>query len=508
MEESIKKSAKPILIIWVISALCYLPLIAKGLTNSVDGCWAPTYFQAGNWELSIGRWAWLFFDKSREGYAAEPFNSLLTLLLISIASYIAISMFIRGKFKSYIYAMFILCSTAVCCYLSFRFNAPTFGMSVLLPTLAAFLITRETETVKKEILLLAVSSALIVVGLGLYQANAGFFGAIVIVYMMQLILTEKNKQCLHLFVKSLIAGAVGCVFYKIAWDICLKFRGISAASYRGADSVTVGKILVSLPRSIRDIYVSCLGFLFPIGHENYVFLPVRLIIVLAIIVLLLFVGIRATRKNVKNMIIFFLLILLLPLGANVSVILASGVDVLDIQMTGPMTMIIPIVLCLIENVGFRYDKLLGVLGALLLYGNVYAVGIDIDAMAQGSNSSYAIMNGIVNTLEDEDALSGEYQYAFYGNISKNELFRVNELYYRADWFARFGDMIKKFDMDCNTYSGILDDIGIDIDSVSLDLYEEIYNSGVLDEMPAYPAKGSIIKGDGYVVVKVSEDYIH
>ncbi len=42
-------------------------MIANGYTNSSDGLWKPSNFQAGNWELSIGRWAWLFLDKFREG---------------------------------------------------------------------------------------------------------------------------------------------------------------------------------------------------------------------------------------------------------------------------------------------------------------------------------------------------------------------------------------------------------------------------------------------------------
>ena len=37
-------------------------------------------------------------------------------------------------------------------------------------------------------------------------------------------------------------------------------------------------------------------------------------------------------------------------------------------------------------------------------------------------------------------------------------------------------------------------------------YIELYNSGVLDDMPAYPKEGSIIERDGIVIVKVSEDY--
>lgn len=49
-------------------------MIANGYSNSSDGLWKPSSFQAGNWELSIGRWAWLFLDKFCEGYAAEPLN--------------------------------------------------------------------------------------------------------------------------------------------------------------------------------------------------------------------------------------------------------------------------------------------------------------------------------------------------------------------------------------------------------------------------------------------------
>ncbi|MBO4678798.1 MAG: glucosyltransferase domain-containing protein [Lachnospiraceae bacterium] len=506
MNDKIKKSVKPILIIWFISVLCYLPLIARGLTNSVDGCWHSGYFQAGNWELSIGRWAWLFLDKARGGYAAEPFNSLLTLLLISIAAYIAITMFISGKLKSYIYAMLILCSVSVCCFLSFRYMSPTFGMSVLLSTIAALLITRETDSKRKEIILFLACVALIVLTLGLYQANLGCFGAIVVVYMMQLIINSKSKQCLRVLVKSLIAGMAGCVLYKIAWEICLRFRHVSAASYRGADSISVGKILTGLPGSIRDIYEAWLTC--PIYNGNYIFRPIRALIVLMMFVLVLFVGIRALRKDVKSLIIFLLLFLVLPIGANISIVLSAGVTLVDAQMTGPITMSVPILLCMIESVGFKYDKLLGIMGALLLYGNVYAVGTDIDAMAQGSTSSCVIMNSIVNTLNNDGILSDDYRYAFYGNISANELFKVNELYTEANWYARFGDMLGGFDMSCNTYWGLLDDIGVDVEMVGVEDFKEIYYSGVLEEMPAYPAQGSILEKDGCVIIKVSDDCVY
>ena len=47
-----KKNAKFMFISWLLSVLCYLPMIANGVTNSSDGLWQPTYFQAANTEIS------------------------------------------------------------------------------------------------------------------------------------------------------------------------------------------------------------------------------------------------------------------------------------------------------------------------------------------------------------------------------------------------------------------------------------------------------------------------
>ena len=39
------------------------------------------------------------------------------------------------------------------------------------------------------------------------------------------------------------------------------------------------------------------------------------------------------------------------------------------------------------------------LDELRLYGNIYAVGTDIEALSQGSNTTYAIMNNIISQHE-------------------------------------------------------------------------------------------------------------
>ena len=103
-------------------------------------------------------------------------------------------------------------------------------------------------------------------------------------------------------------------------------------------------------------------------------------------------------------------------------------------------------------------------------------------------------------------LGKNYKYAFFGDISENELFMTNELYKKASSYAKFGTLMTKPDMARNAYNGLFDDIGLNLKSVEHKEYSEILNSGILDEMPAYPDKESIIEKDGVIIVKVSEDY--
>ena len=509
MENTIEKSVKPILVLWIISSLCYLPLIARGLTNSIDGLWASTYYQAGNWELSIGRWAWLFLDKARDGYGAEPYNSLLTLLLIAIAVYIATNMLMKHgekpRYRFYIFAMLVMCSTTVCCYLSYRYMSPTFGMSVLLSDVAAWFITAEEDTKKKSYLNLAIATACLIVALGLYQANIGCFCVVIILGMINHIYHDDSKKALSVFLKALLCGTVGCILYKIAWELCLRARGVGAADYNGANSLSILKMILSLPKSVIRIYGYWISY-FKFRDGNYVFSPIRIFVVLLVFGLLILVGIMKLRKSPKNLILYLLLIVLLPIGADIFIVMApDSVGVLA-QMTFPMMMVIPLILCFLSEANIKREWLLSLFAILLLYGNVYAVGTDIDAMAQGSNSSNTIMNNIVVSLNEKGLISSDYQYAFFGNISENVMFRKNELYDMASTYAQFGTMLKKPDIVHKSYIGLVDDIGVNLDVVENDPYLKIYYSGVLEDMPAYPAEGSIILEDGVVIVKVSDDY--
>ena len=239
---------------------------------------------------------------------------------------------------------------------------------------------------------------------------------------------------------------------------------------------------------------------------HYIFSPIRSLIIFFIFAVVIFWGIKNLKSNPKNLVIYILLSLCLPIGANIALILAPATKAVHLHMTASMLFVIPLMLSFLDCEITNMKKVICALGVLLLYGNILALGTDIDALSQGSNTTYAIMNNIVTSLNEKGLLGREYEYAFYGNPAENELFQVNELYDNASNYAKFGTLQIKPDMVRNAYGGLFDDIGVNLTSVEYDTYEQILNSKQLDDMASYPAEGSIVEKDGIVIVKVSDDY--
>lgn len=138
---------KMIIVQFAFSVLLYIVLIANQLTNHYDGLWHGSVGLSGPWELSIGRWFWLYIDRLRMGISSEPLTSCLTLFLIIIGNMLICDIFGQiGKKTGYLAGMIILSNTTICNYLSYRYMSPTFGFSFLLSILAAWVLVKKSES--------------------------------------------------------------------------------------------------------------------------------------------------------------------------------------------------------------------------------------------------------------------------------------------------------------------------------------------------------------------------
>ena len=502
MFEKINDYLKRIFVVIVLAVLCYLPLIANSYNNSFDGLWHPTHKQAGNWELSIGRWAWLFLDKMRDGYAAEPLNSLLTLFFISTAMTI---LFYNYKRKSYIFILLFVISTVTCCFLSYRYMSPTFGLSVLLPVIAAKLTIEKLENQLKfhQSLIWLLIIGLMTVTLGLYQANIGCYCIIVLFAALKYVYDDKFEYSLKLIFRAIVMFAISCILYKIIWDIALKLRHVEAAGYKGADDITITRILLNIPYGIRNAYVMYIhNFIYP--DSCYLFSPIRLLIIILLLIILIALPIF-NKLSIKNIIIYEFIVLLMPIACCVCYLLTPDAEGLQMQMTAPLVLFISLILAFISEK--TKSLLIAVAGCLLLYGNIYSVGVDIDALALGTASCNTIMSSIVNYIIGEDLYSDTYKYAFIGEISDSPLFKVNENWTNSSYYAHFGYMLTAPSGLYDSYNGLIDDMGLNgFYLLSAEEYEKLIDNKDIEDMPCFPNKGSIVKKGDTVVIKVSNHY--
>ena len=154
----------------VFSCIIYFSLISNQLVNSNDGLWEYSYYKAGKWSLSLGRWFWIYIDRLRFGISTEPITSLISLSLFSSGFIFIADMFELGKSKlSYLASMLFLSSTVICFSLSYRFMSPTFGLAFLLSVLAVWVLIKWNG----KILTIGVSGLLMALSMGLYQAYIG-----------------------------------------------------------------------------------------------------------------------------------------------------------------------------------------------------------------------------------------------------------------------------------------------------------------------------------------------
>jgi len=500
-----------VIVQFLFSVILYIVLIANQLTNHYDALWSGNYALSGRWELSIGRWFWLYIDCLRMGISSEPLTSCLALFLIIIGNMLLLDIFGQiGRKTGYLAGIIILSSTTVCSYLSYRYMSPTFGASFFLSILAAWILAK--KPLKAWLSVLAV-----VLQLGSYQANIACTCVIlVIVFMKMLIENEANKRVIHFVIESFFSLAAGCIIYKLIWEFHLHVLNISPSSYKGADSVSVGSIVMCFPHNIIKTYKVFIDYFFGKNIKHNIFQNMGLYyLVYGIVIITLVMKIVALfNKSKIKVLLITAACAVLPMACNASLFIATEAGGVAIQMTAGMAILFPVILCFacsIKETGKELHKknykiikiFYMVISVIILYGNVYMTAIDQETMYEGRNSTETLVRGVVSELGEKQMLSADRSYVFIGYPSGNPLFGSTKFRDMANPYARYGEFWAYPDLLRMAYNGVLRDIGINLTYAEDDVSAAMNGRDDVKNMPLFPAEGSIQEIDGYIVIKVS-----
>lgn len=491
----------------LFSAVVYFKLMSGELVNCYDGIWEGSYHQAGAWELSLGRWFWCYIDVLRLGVSSDPVTSLITLAAYSLGLVFCFDLFGHRKtFFSYLAGFLFLCSQAVLITLSYRYMSPTFGFAFLLGMLGVWLCAR----LKSFVWGMLAGSVFICLSLGAYQA---FIGCICLALAGWLIIKAKEGASNVFALLARGAGAVllGGVEYLVMWNLHLWFFHVEKSSYAGADTYSFLNTLLKLPGRISAVFQYFSLYFKDILCRTLRFGGVKLyllfFILAAVIILVDIWGVFKLKK--RNGIIYLLLAAVIPLAVG-AVLLVATETYLSVQMTGAYALVIPVLIQLLsaaENKAIVLKALniaASIAAVIILYASFLQVQVDQKTMSETRASSMNVVAEIHERLGAENLLSEDLRYCFIGIPAGNPMYYRSETFWDANGYTYIGGGWTDSASITKSWRGLIRDIcQININICPAHEYDMLSQDENVDNMPVFPAEGSIMRIGDIVVIRVS-----
>ncbi len=491
----------------LFSVVVYFKLMSEELVNCYDGIWEGSYHLAGEWELSLGRWLWYYIDILRLGVSSDPFTSLITLASYSLGLALCFDLFdCKRSFSSYLAGALFLCSQAVLITLSYRYMSPTFGIAFLLGMLGVWLCAR----LKSFVWGLLAGSVFVCLSLGAYQAFVGCVCLAVIGW----IITKAREGAPNVFLLLAKGGGtvlLGGIEYLVMWNLYLWRFHVEKSSYAGADTYSFLNTFLKLPEQIlvvfrqfglyfKDILCSTLRFG---GAKLYLLFFVPAAVLIAVDIWGVF------KRKKSNGIIYLVLAASIPIAAG-AVFLAVTETYLSVQMTGAYALVIPVLLQLLhasENKTI-VPRLLNIAASMaaviILYASFLQVQVDQKTMWETRTSSMNVVAEIHERLGAENLLSEDLRYCFIGIPAGNPMYYRSETFWDANGYTYIGGGWQDTESVTRSWNGLVRDIcQININICSAQEYDMLSQDDIVENMPVFPAKGSIMRIGDIVVIRVS-----
>lgn len=530
MSEKVNIKYQHFILLLVGSVIIYSELMINQLTNDYDGLWEGSFHNAGIWELSLGRWFWHYISRARFGTSADPYTSLITLAIMGLGLLLLFDLWqIRNKYVIMLSGLLFISHPAICFELSYRYMSPTFGMAFFLSVLAVWCF----EKIDNPFAAVLAGSFSIAFSMGSYQA---YICCTTVAFLTALLIKlSRNVDWKNIFLfcaKSIIGIILGGIEYIVILKIFFHVNGIGMSGYQGGNNYSIMNSLRCLKPSIQKILqffeLYFKGILYKINRMQGKHLFTIMFILVLILVIINFLTIY--RKSKLKAILYGVLIFLYPV-ATISVLLIATDVGLALQMACGPALFLAALPCLFyygeystkeewkenekQTIGERLrrvsEKCRDMLGlgfafymAVVLYGSICQVVIDQNTMYQGRIASENIADMVVEKLLQEDLVSDEYRYVFVGTPSAGPLYAIDSNYINSNLYALYGAWF----VDSNSaksWNGIIRNRkGLNLSLVTGPEYERMSTSQMVEKMPLFPEKGSIVLENDVVYVKISD----
>lgn len=483
-----------------------------GLVNVMhnnDDIWQlPMGYGTG---ISSGRWLLTILGDQLMrwglGYNITVINGVLFLAMIAVSAGFIVSIFhIRNKMSAALIGMLFVAFPSATSVLFFKYTTIYYGIAILLSVLAAWVL-------EKSRLGLLWSALCTAFAMGIYQAYAPITITVFVLLLIQQVLSGDAdiRKIVRRGLYFCAALILGVILYFVFLKVSLAVYGTALSDYQGVDNM--GKISLSqLPGLLKRTLGSLLKL--PIydycGLANTGMLKLLYVLMAGEAVLLVGYILFAKLKKLSTTVITGLLCAVLPFAINFVVIMCPD-TLLYTLMVYSFVMIpcIPLILfeCLPpvnngtkEKIQKIAGKVIAVVTAVMIFCYAYGANVNYTAMYYGNRQVENYWNSIVTQVRMTEGFDADKEWALIGNIDDPLL--------ESSWEYAISYGGNRFTEDLlNQYSRLAwvnNYMGIKVPAASEEKIAQLSATSEVQEMPCWPAYGSIKVIDDTVVIKFQD----
>lgn len=522
IKEVIQRERKYIVLIWAFALFTYFLIFSQNLANTYDGLWSGTWYMAGEVEMGSGRWFWPYIDIFHFAIQSGPVNTGFTLFMFAVSLGFVKDLFLKeNKIGGYLAGAAYISSVVVCVALSYRHMAPISGLAFFLSVISACIVAYSKNTVSGivyAVIPLAFS-------LGLYQTHIENTAVFLLLYMVYMIYNGTRFETLKAYIiKSISTVLGGAVLYRILLTVNLKIWGMELSTYHGANSVSLSKIIQTLPNNLIRTYQEWIAYFCKNKFAHNFFQLKVSAFYLGVFIVLIAMMFMYLRKLIADkcwleILLATCAILVIPVAASFILLITPDAGV-QIQMTNGLALVVPIYMylfCGIEEKTVvksgRTKKAFVTLWMLIcffiVYGNFYMVIIDQEEMRESKNATTTLATSILEDLKDYGYFTEDEEkpIAVVGQATASKFYKKATVYKNSNAYAKVGEFWTGADCMRMSWEAVFRDYTpCDVEFCEDERYIEIVNDEKFKNMPVFPKEGYIEDFGDTVVVKVSEGY--
>lgn len=440
-------------------------------------------------------------------------NGIITLFFIACsAGVIAVLLDLKSDMANVILGAILVVFPSWTTTFFYMFTAPYYAIAVFLGVLSVFLTVKYKKGYMPAALLLACS-------LGIYQAYLPFVATMYVILLFAQ-LYEEDKTYMDVLKKAVYYLSnliVGAVLYFVLMELSLILAKQSLNTYKGLDSM--GKFSITRIQEIgKNIWTNFFGVFINNNLEiSYNFMTKVMYFILFMVVAVLLLQLIAQlcgKADYRKAVAVVIMTIAYVLAINgIYIMCAEGIYALMYYAYAFM-IIFPLLLVdkSMENYGINRENCIlewivilvsvGGIGSYCQYANAQYLSMDLNI--EQAKSYYTTL---ITQIKSVDGYTDECKVALIGKGSDDrDIFRYpvrDKTLYRNAVMDRFLSSGRDETM-VEAYSRqyfIKYYCGFDAEYADV---EELPHD-IIEDMPLYPATGSVRLIDGVVVVKMSEE---